>query len=454
MTRGETRDQTGAQSGAEPIRDDDLDDLFGGLARFPHLVLAVSGGADSMALLHLVARWARRRGGQTAKVVVATVDHGLRPASAQEAEFVGGVARGLGLPHEALRWEGAKPLSGVQAAARAARYDLLADLALRIAGDETWAMVTAHHLDDQVETFLMRLARGSGLDGLGGMARERRIGPGTGGMLVRPLLEVPKARLIATLEAAGQRWVEDPSNDDAAFERVRVRQAAPALAQLGVSPEMIALSMRRLGRARAAIEVSVDRLAAAAGLDVHRGAYASFAYEVYGRAPEELRARLLARLIGAFGGQGVAPRLAKVEDLGAAIAREPTRGVTLGGAIVVRDEEHVQVFREPGREGLPEIAVTPGTRVVWDRRFLVQVATGAGMPVTVKALGPQAYATLRVELAGAISIPARAAVTLPSFWRGERLVALPCLAPGAAWLAGEKRDGAAMFRAEFLHGGP
>ena len=211
---------------AVPIADGELASLFAPLASFDLLILAVSGGADSVALMHLIARWSAKAAKPRPRIVVATVDHGLRAESREEAKWVGAQARKLGFTHELLAWEGAKPQTGIQDAARGARYGLLAELAWRLsAGEVRTAIVTAHTEDDQAETFLMRLARGSGLDGLTGMSAARLLGRGDNIELVRPLLGVAGARLRATLEAKGLSWLEDPSNDSDRFERVRVRKA-------------------------------------------------------------------------------------------------------------------------------------------------------------------------------------------------------------------------------------
>src|SRR6185437_6944278 len=185
-----------------PIALIEADAAFERLAKFDRVVLAVSGGPDSMALLILAAEWQARRGNATPLVSVATVDHGLRVESAAEAEFVGREARRLGLTHASLPWTGAKPATGIADAARNARYRLL-DAHARSFGGSRVAVVTAHHLDDQAETFAMRLARGAGVDGLAAMRSERTLLDGSSVMLVRPLLAFPKSRLIATLAARG-----------------------------------------------------------------------------------------------------------------------------------------------------------------------------------------------------------------------------------------------------------
>jgi tRNA(Ile)-lysidine synthase len=276
--------------------DPDFDALFGAaLSPFKRIVLAVSGGSDSMALMVLVARWiASGRAPRGLFVDVATVDHGLRAASSQEAEWVAARAKALGFSHTTLVWGGDKPGTGIQERAREARYALLVAHAGEVGAS---AVVTAHTADDQAETLIMRLGRGSGLDGLAGMARARPLLPDGSVQLVRPLLGLSKSYLAATLTAAGGTWLDDPSNERIDFERVRLRAADAHLAALGLSNDKLALSAGRLARARDALEhLTAERLAALA--DVHGGAYASLDRDAWRREPAEIRVRILARLLG------------------------------------------------------------------------------------------------------------------------------------------------------------
>ena len=237
-----------------PISKAEARKLLAPLATFTHAALAVSGGPDSLALLHLIARW-HDACGQSPKISVLTVDHGLRPESRDEAKTVGRLAAELGLPHAILTWEREGAVSAsIQARARLARYGLMAAYCH---AHDIPALVTAHHLDDQAETFLMRLKRGSGLDELAAIP-ERGVWAGIA--ILRPLLDVPKARLVATLAAQNIPYASDPSNADPRFERARVRDSIEALARLGITPEALALSARRLGRAREALDQDGARL--------------------------------------------------------------------------------------------------------------------------------------------------------------------------------------------------
>ena len=434
------------EDAAEPVRDEELDALFAPLASFPIAVLAVSGGADSVALMHLASRWTRVSA-QPPKLVVAAVDHALRQASRAEAEWVAGEARALGLEHAILTWSGSKPATGIQDAARAARYRLLAEFARSFSAAEPVAVITAHTEDDQAETLLMRLARGSGLDGLTAMSDQRVLEEGV--VLLRPLLAVSGARLRATLIGMQKTWIEDPSNDAERFERVRLRKGRALLAGLGLANDKIALSARRLERARQALDAGARALAQNARVDLHAGAFASFDHAAWLSAPEELRLRLLARLVASYGGQTQPVRLAQLEALADRLAHPGFEGATLAGAAVSVHGSDVRVLREAGRTALPTLVLPAGTSAVWDGRFRVRAAIEAGADIDVRALGSPAFAELRQQLAMPRDLPARAAATLPAFWRGEELIVVPTLAAlgGAspAWGMAQR-----LYSAEFL----
>jgi len=322
--------------------------LFAELSTHPSLIVAVSGGPDSTALLWLAARWrkALKRG---PKLVAITVDHGLRAQARQEALAVAKLARSLGVEHRILRWTGPKPKTGVQAAARSARYRLLARAA-RQAGAS--AVLTAHTLDDQAETVLMRLARGSGVGGLAAMSRIAPVPGEPDLVLVRPLLEVPKARLVATLRRARVPFAEDPSNLDPRFTRARFRSAMPVLAGEGLTAGRLALLARRIRRADAAIEAAVDAAAAALspGTWPSEGAIVlpSRRWEAL---PAEVGLRLLGRAIASTGNEGPV-ELGKLEALCAEFAASSGNGHlrrTLAGALVTLSGDRLVVERAPAR---------------------------------------------------------------------------------------------------------
>src|SRR3954451_11828265 len=234
-----------------PISVQDAKRLFADWKAAPAIVLAVSGGPDSIAMLWLAARW-RRVLKQGPRLIAVTIDHGLRPEAAREAREGQRLAKTLDLPHRTPRWSGAKPKAGLPAAARDARYRLLAKAA-RAAG--ATHVLTAHTQDDQAETLLMRMARGSGIAGLAAMARQSQR---EGVVLARPLLDIPKARLLATLKKAGLGFADDPTNRDASFTRPRLRAIMPALAAEGFDARNLARLASRFARANAALEILTD----------------------------------------------------------------------------------------------------------------------------------------------------------------------------------------------------
>ena len=408
---------------ALPIPRSEAQALLAPLMRFRHVALAVSGGPDSLALMRLAAHW-RAELGLALKLSVLTVDHGLRASSRDEASMVGRHAAELDLPHAILTWEGRDSHTGsLQARARAARYDLMAAYchAHDIAG-----IVTAHHLDDQAETFLMRLRRGSGLDGLAAIPER---GAWAGITVLRPLLGVPKARLVATLDEAGIAFVSDPSNFDPRFERARVRGSGEALAALGLTPEALALSARRLRRAREALDHAAQNFLAA-NSETSEAGYALIDREALASAPREIALRALSQLVGAVGGGETPLRLAKLEVLLAAVEETPDKVHTLGRCRLEPFSERLGIFREVRRRGLPVARLLPGERTLWDNRFRIELGAKESEPITVRALGESGLRALRDRSALPSSLPRLAGRALPSCWRGEILLGLPMLGGG------------------------
>ncbi len=333
---------------ATPVTATEARQLFADLKEVAAIVLAVSGGPDSVALMVLAARWRKaiKRG---PKLIAVTVDHGLRREAAAEARTVKTLATSLDIPHHTLRWRGPKPQAGVPSAARDARYRLLA----RLARDhDTVHVLTAHTRDDQAETVLMRLSRGSGLAGLAAMARQSQR---DGVTLVRPLLDIPKARLLATLDKAGVAYVADPTNHDTTLTRPRLRALMPALAREGCDARNLVRLASRLARANAALEtlsdaaeramVHVDRKSRSSELDA----------EIFFSAPEEIRVRLLMRAIDRAGHEGPA-ELGKTEALLRALATARGAGKTplslkqtLAGAVVSLGRNLIVVSPAPPR---------------------------------------------------------------------------------------------------------
>src|SRR5664280_368081 len=354
---------------SSPVSATEAKALFSDLDRLPALLLAVSGGPGSTALMVLAARWrkARKSGPKNLpKLIAVTVDHGLRVEAKREAASVGRLARKLGIAHRTLRWTGAKPKTGLQEAARAARYRLLAGAARKANATH---ILTAHTRDDQAETVLIRMSRGSGVSGLAAMARISTLpGDGEGQIkLVRPLLDIPKARLVATLRAAKIPFADDPSNRDPRFTRARLRGLMGELAREGLDARRLALLARRLKRADIAIEAAVDRAAAELTLSPAMPGAIAFDAAGYARLPAEIALRLIGRALARAGDEGPV-ELAKLETLKAALDAAQNAGQkggnarfrrSLAGAIVTLAGRQITVERAPPRRGK---ALTTGRR--------------------------------------------------------------------------------------------
>jgi tRNA(Ile)-lysidine synthase len=408
----------------DAIAAEEADRAFDGLRSFDALVLAVSGGPDSLALLYLVAEWVARRGAIVDDVSVVTVDHGLRAQSPAEARFVATHAAALGLAHTIVPWEGPKPSTGIPNAAREARYTLLKAHVLGFAERRRVAIVTAHHQDDQAETVFMRLARGGGVEALAAMAHSRLLGsePHRRLELVRPLLAFPKQRLIATLAQRGAPWIDDPTNSDEALERTRVRAA---LVASGLAAPALAMTARRMREAAEGLAFAQKAFETALQLTIDRGITARFERRTFDTAPVILRQNVLSRLIGIFGGATAPPALSEVEALAARFGRGEQWAATLGGVMISAGARFVRLWREPGRISADPVRMTSGVALRWDERLDVGFEGGVDTAINVAPLGRAAFEAMADDVSG--DLPAGAVHGLPAFFSGSTLLAVPLL---------------------------
>ncbi len=412
------------------VNDAALKSAFSVFEPYSSAALAVSGGPDSMALMALARRWARNAGRGASFFCVLTVDHGLRPESVKEAAFVAAHAQEFEFTHATLNWTGEKPKAGIQAASRRARYGLMAAYCSDNGLD---CLATGHTEDDQVETFLMRLARGSGLDGLAAMAPISELG---GLPLIRPLLQFSKARLAAYLRSRSIPFVSDPSNSNSAFERVRIRLAAKKLASSGISRKAISRSTARLGRSRKALSNAAEDF-----LDYHfrvtKLGQGEVSLEALRKLAEETRLRVLACILMLIGGKEEPPRMAKLEHLMEELASGKRRAA-LGGCLLISARKTLQIYREPGRLNAAPTACKPGSTLVWDRRFLVSFPEGSDEQISLAPLGEEGWALWRKtnEPKRDASTNRLAALTTPALWKEGKLVSSLAL-PFSCSVAGE-----------------
>lgn len=324
----------------------DFDDRLSRLVSIPAgdvIACAVSGGPDSMALLYLLSRWAEPRG---IRVKAFTVDHGLRAESADEARGVAHWATSLpNIDHEILHWTGDKPDSRILEEARAARYALLAGAMARHGAHY---LFVAHHQDDQAETFLIRLAKGSGLDGLSGMRALQALDEDK--WIARPLLDVPKADLVAMCDASNIPYVRDPTNENQRYLRPRLRAAQDILEEEGLSSKRLSVTAKRLLRAREALEKLSDDLFAAALKDRREDGFV-FDAIMLKDAHEELVLRVMLKAMEALRPESdYGPRMERAENLMERFLYDPAfNGATLGGCIFAIERKNGTVWI--GREG-------------------------------------------------------------------------------------------------------
>jgi len=379
----------------------------------PHIAVACSGGADSLALTLLADGWGREAGGRVTALIV---DHAMRRESAAEAAAVSDRLAGAGIEAVVLTRQGGALQSDRQAGARRARYRLMTDWC-RQAG--VLHLLLGHHRGDQAETLMLRLGRGSGVDGLAAMAA---VSENPHLRLLRPLLGVPREYLISFLQSRGQDWIEDPSNEDAAFARVRLRRMLPGLGEEGLTESRLAATARRMARARIALESAATALLARTAAIYPEG-YALLAPRELLAAPEDTGLRALSRLLTCIGGGQHGPRMERLERLYEWLARGEGGGRTLAGCCIVRrGPGEVAVCREAAAT---EDAVPAGGGTVWDGRFWLSADC---LPESrLRRLGPDGWARVLASAPGLRTqkLPADARNALPAIWRLEEVVAVP-----------------------------
>lgn len=374
--------------------------------------IAVSGGGDSMALLHLVAQLAPETG---ARVHAVTIDHGLRPESADEARMVAQFCEGLGIAHVVRRWQGPAPTGNLMDQARKARRDLIADWAQ---AQGIGHVFLGHTADDQAETFLMTLARRSGIDGLAGL-RPEWIEEDI--HWHRPLLGQGREALRDYLRGAGVVWVDDPSNENDRFARVRARKALRCLAPLGLHADDIAAAASHLAMARQVIVGAVHDWTVR---HVTSGAGALFfSPDALAEAPVELRRRLLISVLRWIGGTSYPPREADLERLIAGLLSG--RDATLGGVRFRHTKGQIVASREP-RAAMGSVPVAQ----IWDHRWRVTGPAEPGM--TIAALGAEG---LRKCPGWRDHGPRDALIVSPAVWQSGTLIAAPLAGTPGDWCA-------------------
>ncbi len=391
---------------------------IGGFEPEPHVAVAVSGGADSMALCLLTVDWARHRAGQVTALIV---DHGLRAESEREARRVAEWLARREIATTLLRWRGKKPTQNVEAEARRARYALLTGWC-RAAG--VLHLLLAHHREDQGETFLLRLGRGSGSSGLAAMAEVMEIADVR---ILRPLLGISKTHLRQYLGERGQPWIEDPSNRCSA--RGRLRSSFAVIENGDTTLTRAAQAASAMGTTRSMIDTLVANFLSQS-VTIHSAGFCLLNADVWRRSKDEIRARALIRVLGCVGGGEYSPRRSRLERLLTSISsQDPFPGRTLAGCRLVPLGPTILVCRET-RGTRDSVTIFPGQSIHWDRRFVIHLRRWptTGLP-KVRHLGSDGWRQIvaaRENLrAKAIPFPAR--VALPALWDLDGVAVVPHL---------------------------
>jgi tRNA(Ile)-lysidine synthase len=408
-----------ATSRAEPLTLAEFGASLAALAQFesrPFLAVAVSGGPDSLALSILADRWSCDRGGEICALIV---DHRLRPESGAEARTVAAWLEARSIRHAVLAWTGEKPQSGIQAAARDARYRLLAGWCR---ANGCLHLLTAHHREDQLETHLIRRRAHSGPDGLAGMSAIREL---VDCRLLRPLLGFPRMRLRALLEAEGQPFISDPSNFDPAFERSRLRLSDSSVTGTGDDHDQFA-AVGAYGIVRSAHQRAAS---AAFGrfVTMHPAGFATLDPAMVDAVPPWVAERVLSAVFATIGGNSYSPRRDPIARLREVIASQ-RRGHSLGGSRFLRWRQHVFIIRELASAARPAL-LAPGTRISWDRRFEVSLVATARKPLSIGYLGAVGVAELnRLRLPlKRDDLPRLLFPLLPTAWDNDGIAAVPHL---------------------------
>lgn len=409
-----------------PLEPETFARLMGPLGPFepaPRLAAAVSGGSDSLALAILGAGWARAAGGSLTALVV---DHRLREASGEEARHTAKTLTGYGIRAVILTRDGAAPETAIEAVAREARYRLMGEWC---GANRVLHLLVGHQLNDQAETVLLRLAAGSGLDGLAAMPAIQETG---WGRLLRPLLGVPPDRLRAMLRVLGLDWIEDPTNTDDAFARSRLRGSARILAAEGLAPARLATTAARIGAGRSVLEAQTAALLAA-GAAVHPAGYARLDRSALAHAPADLAWRAIERVIRTIGAGRYPPRRERLTRLFAMLRDDaPAKTRTLGGCIIRPDRAGVLVAREPAA-ARQVVALDAGGdgEVFWDCRFRLRLASAARTrrDLRIAALGAAGLRAVTAQgpFADGAHIPATARPSLPALHDRRGVLEVPHL---------------------------
>ncbi|MCE3233128.1 MAG: tilS [Rickettsiaceae bacterium] len=381
-----------------------------------NIAIAVSGGADSMAMALLSAKWAEKN---SCKVIALTVDHDLRPESADEAAQVKKWFSCYNIPHHTLKWEGDKKSSNIQSEARDARYRLMTEFCHQ---NSIPTLLIAHNKEDQAETVLLRLMRGSGVDGLCGMEDEIIH---NGIRLLRPLLTIEKNQLRQFLKEQNQEWVEDPSNQNTKYARVNVRKFIETSGEPELLVNRLVETTTNMQRSRNYIEhMIIQDMANVASFQPE--GYCIIDIDTFRKLHEESAYRILAKTIKQIGGEYYKPRFEKLQNLYENLVSNKFTDCTLGGCNIYQSKKQneikkIFVIREQSAVQ-NDITIHPNTELIWDNRFICNLSSTTNNS-QVGAIGESGWQQIADKVT--TNLPKRVIFSLPALKNLEIIVAAP-----------------------------
>ncbi|MCC3862190.1 tRNA lysidine(34) synthetase TilS [Pseudemcibacter aquimaris] len=363
-----------------PLTSAEFNELMAGLdiGCSTKIAVAVSGGADSMALALMLGDWCSEH---SVHLTTLTVNHGLRTEAAQEAEQVNNWLSAYNINHETLKWQGDKPSANIQNDARDARYRLMAEYC---ADHKINHLFLAHHKDDQAETFLIRLLRGSGVDGLSAMDKVSPVpqkNVNTELKLCRPFLDVDKSRLLETLKVKGQEWINDPSNENTSFTRVKVRNLLQETDLDGLDSDRLSSTAKRMSRVRDLLDELTEQ-AESQYLEINELGYARLNSGFHHTLHEEIALRMLSRIFKKIGGNDYGPRYQKLLSLYSDLGNNDFNGRTLAGVVLHKTKEGYFEFVREAANIDHEIKITEAKQILWDGRFMINLCGQIGTVVS------------------------------------------------------------------------
>jgi tRNA(Ile)-lysidine synthase len=394
------------------LSDHQINDLFSPLVDINRMALAVSGGRDSLALMFLINKWLKNNKFKK-DIVVLTVNHQLREESNAECAEVSLIAEGYGFHHKILIWHHGNIKTSIQEKARNARYELMINYLKETRID---TLITGHTLDDNIETFLMRLAKGSGLEGLKSIQTSRNL---DGINLFRPLLKVTRDQTTKILVSQNIGWIDDPTNNDEKYERIKIRNNISTLEKLNISKEKLQLTLNRLGRAHEVISNVTDK-ALREVLHFDNLGYVSLDYDILRAYPHEIIIKVFEKALIYVNGKRVS--LQSLERVCSEViqTRKPK---TINGCVIYTKKNMIHITRE--NRDIECFNLKVGDYHFWDNRFKICLKSFNEDFITIKNLGRSKELKYLCENTIYANIPMYVLNTLPGGFIKDKLVLMP-----------------------------